>query len=345
MSTTEPGPVLKAASATDGAAAPGVAPSPLRRRRGPAPEAETLHGGPRFRRDDGLIPAASIAGRSLSTVIAIMTLLAALAAALSLMVFDASAEWRSAVAQEMTVQIAPRAGRDLDADVAAAAAAASAAPGVASARALDKSASDALLEPWLGKLDLTDLPVPRIVVIARDPDTRFDADALKAALAKAAPTASLDDHHFWLERLADMANALAFGAAAIFVLILVAIGTAVGFATRGAMAGAREIVDVLHVVGASDAYIARQFQRHFFRLAARGAAIGAASAALVVFLARLVLRTSAQTPTEMQFDLLFGSFSFGWRALLAMLLVAVGISALAAFVSRWIVMRRLRGRE
>jgi cell division transport system permease protein len=322
-----------------------AAPALARRRRAPGPDAEPLHGGPRFSRDDGLIPAASIAGRSLATVIAIMTLLAALAAALSLMVFDASAEWRSAVAQEMTVQIAPRAGRDLDADVAAAAAAAAASPGVASARALDKAASDALLEPWLGKLDLGALPVPRMVVIARDPAGGFDPETLKATLAKAAPSATLDDHHFWLERLADMANALAFGAAAIFVLILVAIGTAVGFATRGAMAGAREIVDVLHVVGASDAYIARQFQRHFFRLAARGAAIGAASAALVVICARFVLRAAAQTPTEMQFDLLFGSFSFGWRGFLSMMLVAVGIAALAAFVSRWIVMRRLRGRE
>lgn len=304
-----------------------------------------LIGGPQFRRDDGLIPAASIAGRSLMTVIAIMTLLAALSAVLSLMVFDAAADWRAAVAQEMTAQIRPVAGRDLDADVKAAVAAASATAGIASAAALDKSASDALLEPWLGKLDLGELPVPRLIVLRLDPGRAPDLAALRAALRAAAPTATLDDHRFWLERLAGMANALAAGAAAIFLLILVAIATAVAFATRGAMAGAREIVDVLHFVGAADAYIARQFQRHFFRLGLRGAALGAASALIVLLVARLGLRTTGDATTEMQFDLLFGSFSLGWRGLAAVVAVAAAIAGLTGFVSRWIVLRRLRGSE
>lgn len=311
-----------------------------------AQQAETpLVGGPQFRRDDGLIPAASIAGRSLMTVIAIMTLLAALSAVLSLMVFDAAADWRAAVAQEMTAQIRPVAGRDLDADVKAAVAAAGATAGIASAAALDKTASDALLEPWLGKLDLGELPVPRLIVLRLDPGRAPDLAALRAALRAAAPTATLDDHRFWLERLAGMANALAAGAAAIFVLILVAIATAVAFATRGAMAGAREIVDVLHFVGAADAYIARQFQRHFFRLGLRGAALGATSALIVLLIARLGLRTTGDATTEMQFDLLFGSFSLGWRGLAAVVAVAAAIAGLTGFVSRWIVLRRLRGAE
>lgn len=307
--------------------------------------AAPLLGGPQFRRDDALIPAASIAGRSLMTVIAILTLLAALSAALSLMVFDASADWRSAVSQEMTAQIRPVAGRDVEADVKAALAAARAFPGVADASALDKAASDALLEPWLGKLDLGELPVPRLIVLRLDPTKPLDLTAFRAALRAAAPSVTLDDHRFWLERLAGMANALAIGAALIFLLILVAIATAVAFATRGAMAGAREIVDVLHFVGAADDYIARQFQRHFFRLGLKGAAIGAASALLVFLIARLALRSASDAPTEMQFDLLFGSFSVGWRGLIAVALVAAGIAGLTGLVSRWIVLRRLRGAE
>lgn len=319
---------------------------PAARRRGVREVAAgALLGGPQFRRDDGLIPASSIAGRSLMTVIAIMTLLAALSAALSLMVFDASADWRSAVSQEMTAQIRPVAGRNLDADVAAALAAARTFPGIADASALDKSSSDALLEPWLGKLDLGELPVPRMVVLRLDPARPLDLAAFRAALRAAAPTATLDDHRFWLERLAGMANALAIGAALIFVLILIAIATAVAFATRGAMAGAREIVDVLHFVGATDGYIAREFQRHFFRLGGKGAAIGAISALAVFLVARLALRSAADAPTEMQFDLLFGSFSIGWRGLFAVAVVAASIAALTALVSRFIVLQRLRGVE
>lgn len=316
-----------------------------KRRSAPDAAAATLLGGPQFRREDGLIPAASIAGRSLMTVIAIMTLLAALSAALSLMVFDASADWRSAVSQEMTAQIRPVGGRNIDADVAAALAVAKTFPGVADASALDKASSDALLEPWLGKLDLGELPVPRLIVLRLDATRPLDLAAFRAALRAAAPTIALDDHRFWLERLANMANALAIGAALIFLLILIAIATAVAFATRGAMAGAREIIDVLHFVGATDAYIANQFQRHFLRLGGKGAAIGAASALCVFLVARLALRSAADIPTEMQFELLFGSFSIGWRGLIAIGAVAAAIAALTAFVSRWIVLQRLRGVE
>ena len=63
-----------------------------------------------------LVPAASIAGRALVTVVAIMTFLAALTAGAAILIADASTGWQSEVAREMTVQILPAKGRDVDAD-------------------------------------------------------------------------------------------------------------------------------------------------------------------------------------------------------------------------------------
>ena len=57
----------------------------------------------------------------------------------------------------------------------------------------------------------------------------------------------------WAARLGAMANAVVVLAAALFVLMIVAMGTAIGFATRGAVAANREVVEVLHLVGASNA--------------------------------------------------------------------------------------------
>src|SRR5204862_307804 len=62
----------------------------------------------------------------------------------------------------------------------------------------------------------------------------------------------------------------------IVILVIAATALAVAFATRGAMAGNREIVEVLHFVGATDSYIARQFQKHFLSLGLRGGGIGGA---------------------------------------------------------------------
>ena len=97
-----------------------------------------------------------------------------------------------------------------------------------------------------------------------------------------------------------MAGAIVVFAAALFALMIVAMGTAIGFATRGAMAGAREIVEVLHFVGAADSYIAGQFQGHFFRLGLKGAGIGGGAAAAVLRRggARLASSPGARRPAR-----------------------------------------------
>ena len=73
------------------------------------------------RRDVPLVPAASIAGRALVTVVAIMTFLAGLTAGTAMLIAGAADGWRGEVAREMTIQVRPVTGRDLDADVTAAA--------------------------------------------------------------------------------------------------------------------------------------------------------------------------------------------------------------------------------
>lgn len=296
-----------------------------------------------FRREKALVPAASIAGRALVTVVAIMTFLAALTAGAAILIADASSSWQSEVAREMTVQIRPANGRDIGVDAEKAADIARKAPGVALARAYTKAESEALLQPWLGgNLDLSELPVPRLVVIRLEPGASVDAAALRHAIAEAVPGASLDDHQRWLERLAVMAKTVVAVAGVIFVLVLVAMILAVAFATRGAMAGNREIIEVLHFVGAADDYISRQFQRHFFQLGLRGGAIGGGAAILVFYAASTLAAWARATPGGDQVEALFGGFSLGRNVYVAILLITAGIAIVTGLVSRIIVFRHLR---
>ena len=244
-----------------------------------------------------LVPTASIAGRALVTVIAIMTFLASLAAGSGALVNDASRGWTDQITREVTIQVKPQPGRDIEADVAKAADLARHAPGVASTRVFTKAESEGLLDPWLGgDLDLGELPVPRLVVMSLSDSPALDQTAFRAALRAAVPTAILDDHKLWLERLAIMARALVAVVALILVLMLVAMALAVAFATRGAMAGNAEIINVLHFVGAADAFIAREFQRHFLRLGLRGGAIGGGLAVAAFACSGLAMRWWAQSP-------------------------------------------------
>src|SRR5512139_783247 len=119
---------------------------------------------PRF--ETPLVPRNSISGRALVAVVAIMTFLASLTIGAVILISGAASEWQSDVAREITIQVIPAAGRDLDASVERAAAAARAFPGIAEVRAYSKEESSKLLEPWLGSgLSLDTLPVPRLIVV------------------------------------------------------------------------------------------------------------------------------------------------------------------------------------
>ena len=296
-----------------------------------------------LKRNMPLIPADTIAGRALVTVIAIMTFLAAISAGAGVLVNDASRGWTQTISREMTIQVKPRAGRDIETDVAAAAAAARGAKGIANVRIYPKKESDAMLEPWIGAgLDLGDLPIPRLIELARGGGVP-DVAGLRAALAAKVPTASLDDHGLWMERLATMATSLVAVVAVIFLLVLTAMGLAVAFATRGAMAGNAEIVNVLHFVGAEDKFIAGQFQRHFLRLGLRGGLIGAGMAILVFAVSSLTLAWRARTPAADQVEALFGTFALGPVGYGVIAAIAFGIAGLTGWVSRSIVFRHLGG--
>ncbi|MBE7200907.1 MAG: ABC transporter permease [Parafilimonas terrae] len=295
------------------------------------------------RREPPLVPAASIAGRALVTVIAIMTFLASLAAGGAVLVGQASAGWQHALAQEVTVQVRPVAGHDIGVEVEKAVGLIRAAKGVAGVDAFTAADSEKLLEPWLGSgFDLGTLPIPRLVVVKLDDKTPPDLAALRQTLEGKVAGVSLDDHELWLARLATMARTLVFVAVVLFVLVLVATALAVGFATRGVVAGNREIVNVLHFVGAEDRFIAREFQRHFRRLGLEGGLIGGGAAAVAFLLAGVAMATMAATPSGEELRAMFGSFGLGPLGYLVIAAIAGGIGIATGSTSRLIVFRHLR---
>ena len=296
-----------------------------------------------LRRDMPIIPRDSIAGRALVVVISIMTFLACLTAGGALLIEQASREWRAETLSEVTIQVRPRAGQDLEALVVQAVATAARAPGVEWVHAYSAHESEQLLEPWLGEgLDLSVLPVPRVIAVHMRDQSIDRLAGLKSALAAEVPAASLDDHRLWAARLGAMANAVAALAVALFALMIVAMGTAIGFATRGAMAGNREIIDVLHLVGASDAFIANEFQTHFLRLGLRGALIGGGSAIAFFFAASALSSWWTGSAGGEEIAAMFGAFALPPWGHLALAVVGAAVALLTGYLSRTIVSRYLQ---
>lgn len=142
-----------------------------------------------------------------------------------------------------------------------------------------------------------------------------------------------------------MANALVIIGLIVMALVLTAMALAIAFATRGAMAGNREIIDVLHLVGAEDRYIAQEFQGHFLRLGLKGGAIGGGLAVLAFLGAGIVTSRWIASPGGDQIEALFGAFSLGWTGYVSILTIAGIVAFITAVVSRATVFRNLRGLE
>jgi cell division transport system permease protein len=298
--------------------------------------------GPAPRFDTPLVPRNSISGRSLVAVVAIMTFLASLTTGAVILVSGAASEWQSDVAREVTIQVIPAPGRDLDTIVDKAAAVARAFPGISDVRPYSKEESAKLLEPWLGSgLSLDQLLVPRLIVVKISPDATPDVSKLRKLLAEQAPGAALDDHRGWIDRMRTMAGTAVAAGVGILILMIAATVLSVTFATRGAMVTNKTVIEVLHFVGAKNGFIAGHFQRHFLLLGLQGGGIGGGAAIALFALAGGISRWFSGTAGGDQTTAMFGSFSIGWAGYIAVLSQVVLIAAVTAMTSRQTVNRTL----
>ncbi|MBX3445254.1 MAG: hypothetical protein KF765_00760 [Parvibaculaceae bacterium] len=231
-----------------------------------------------------VMPAAGATGVPLLLVVAAMCFLASLALGAALSVTGKVQEWNADISGSLTVELRP--ARDMSADdqIDAVMSMLAGTKGILSATPLRREDTAALLEPWLGTGVVSDdLPLPTLIDIRIDETSPPDLAQLAIDVAAAAPGASLDTHRQWQGELMSAARSatwLAYGVLAVVAGTTIAI---VVFATRAGLSANREVVEVLHLIGARDSFIASEVQRHFFHLGLRGGLIGALAGAAAFF--------------------------------------------------------------
>jgi cell division transport system permease protein len=168
-----------------------------------------------------------------------------------------------------------------------------------------------------------------------------DTAALSRSLAQQVASASLDDHRAGISRMRGVAKAAIAAGMGVLLLVLAATVLSVAFATRGAMSSNRGIVEVLHFVGAKEAYIASQFQRHFLGLGLKGGVLGGIAAVLGLILIRR-LSDMFIGAGEAEATALFGRFSLGFTGYFVVAAEVGLIAAVTALTSRQVVINTLR---
>lgn len=218
-------------------------------------------------------------GRFLPWIIAFMVYLASLALA-GVLVLDALIDrWDRGIGGTLTIQMVPVKGEANQERIDIALKLLRETAGVVRADRIGEERLLTLLEPWLGAMQsLEDLPLPILIDVELAPGTDLTPSDLGKRLAAAVPGTSVDDHRIWLDRLVRLIRTLQILALAIFGLALVATAATVVFTTRTGLSVHHEAIEVLHLIGAQDSYVAEQFSGRALILGLRGGLLGVALA-------------------------------------------------------------------
>ena len=285
---------------------------------------------PRLRLTLDIPLAGDAAARFLPWLIGFMVYLAALGLALALLVVSAGERWRATAAGTATVQIAPlNEGRDTrDERAKQALEILRATRGIGSAQPVPERQVLALLRPWLGEdAEAAALPLPRVIDVTFQPANPPDSAALAARL-RAVPGASIDDHGAWLARLAGLAGTIERIALAIVALIFAAMIATIVFTTRTSLAIHREVIEVLHLIGARDSYIARQFELQALAHGIKGGVGG-----LILAVATLILLSMAALNIDAPLLPRLSLSPVEWAAVVCVPLFAIVIAMFAARIT------------
>ncbi len=229
----------------------------------------------------------ALSDRLLPALVAAMTFLAALTLAGAVAAAAIAEHWQSGAAAVLTVQVPqPGAaagdgtrpagdGTRLDRVVAML----RGSPGIAAVRVLSTAELADLLRPWLGNAtQASALPLPAVVEVRLAPGEAEPDAGLQSRLAGAAPGTFLESHGIWLQRLTTLARSLQLCAAAALLLVAAVGAAVVAVATRAGLAARRDAIEIVHGLGATDAFIAGRFASRATVLAASGACLGALAA-------------------------------------------------------------------
>ncbi len=289
----------------------------------------------------------ALSDRMLPLLVAAMAFLAALAMAGWFGTAALSRHWQQGAGASLTVQV-PQAGEPAahgdQTRLAAVLVLLTGTPGVASAHALSETELADLLKPWLGEgAERLAIPIPAVIAV-RLTDTEADLEPLSHRLTDIAPGTLVEDHGLWIRRLAVLARSLQACAGLALLLVAAVAAAVIAVATRAGLSTRREAIEIVHGLGATDAYIAGRFAARATMLAAIGAAIGAVVALPVLLtLARLAapfVGSPGATGDSVQ-DALGALPAALWLALpcLPASAAAIGFATAQSAVRRWL--RRL----
>lgn len=232
----------------------------------------------------------------LRLLICLMSILAMLALSASFALSAMTKRWSQGLANKISVEIpASDSGGDIIPPAMVrsmtdeAAKILNESPDVEQATITEEKQVRELLSPWLGDdMAMDSIPLPGLISVTFHEGANPDMKALESKIREAAPTARIDTHQSWLSDVLRFTGALQFAAVLLGLIIGATTLVAVAAGVRSKLSENKEELELLHLMGASDSYIARQLQRHTLILSFQGGLLGIVSGGILLFAISMV---------------------------------------------------------
>lgn len=275
----------------------------------------------------------------LETVTAIMVFLFSIALAGYMLVNSMTENWQNGISGTLTVQIMPLPGetdkQEKNLRLNKVITFFENQPAVERVILISKEQKERLMSPWLGQnIDVSALPLPELLDVHLKQGVDFDYEKAAQALKEIAPFASIDNHNVWLRRLLDLASSIQTLALSVLWMVLAVGIFSIFYAVCTSLGIHGQIIEILHIMGAKDDYIARQYARRGFFIGLMSGAVGTVAAVSAFWwLHRSAVYLNAGILDGLNIS------SGGWLLLLSLPLWAALLSTLTSY---WAVRRTLR---
>jgi cell division transport system permease protein len=230
---------------------------------------------PDGRQGEGLLP----------YVIAVMVYLCGMALFAGFSIQSGINNWSNGLVSRVSIQIEATDKVVREQETIAALKMLQATPGIKSAQVIADSEVMKLISPWLGDISLmADLPMPSLIDVELSNPGSINSDALKVRLKDIAPHAEVDDHQTWMSDVLSLASTLRTVALIMVLMVILCTIAIVVFGCRTGLATHKKSVELMHLMGAEDSTIAREFHRTFMMHGLKGGIIGTLLAVLTLYI-------------------------------------------------------------
>ena len=139
--------------------------------------------------------------------------------------------------------------------------------GVKQVSILDNATIEKLMTPWLGnKVDITALPIPHLLDVQVKDNADINYDEVTRGLHKITENASIDNHRLWLNKLIKFANSLKTLALSVLLMVGIIGSFSIYYSARTSLGINIASIEILHIIGAQDEYIAKQYAKIYGKI-------------------------------------------------------------------------------